>query len=158
MKQKNTILNFLNQVFVIFGGTVLCLMMFVFLFGEVAKNVSTIFELGSEGIAVSTLCQYLLLAVIITSLQWLFFTDRFIKRVSIAIRTVSMFVSIILVIAVSAAVFGWFPIHMWQAWLAFFICFAISAGISIAVSVLKERTDNAKLQEALERFYEGEKS
>ena len=158
MKQKNTILSFLNQVFVIFGGTVLCLMVFVFWFGEDAKSVSTIFGLGSEGLAVSTLCQYLLLAVIITSLQWLFFTDRFIKRASITIRTVSMFISVILVIAVSATVFGWFPIYMWQAWLAFFICFAISAGISIAVSVLKERTDNAKLQEALERFNEGEKS
>ena len=158
MKQKNTILNFLNQVFVIFGGTVLCLMVFVFLFGEDAKRVSTIFGLGSEGIAESTLCQYLLLAVIITSLQWLFFTDRFIKRASITIRTVSMFISVILVIAVSATVFGWFRMYMWQAWLAFFICFAISAGISIAVSVLKERTDNAKLQEALERFNEGEKS
>lgn len=158
MKRKNTILNFLNQIFVIFGGTVLCLMVFTFSFGEDAKSISTIFSLGNKGIAISTLFQYLLLAVIITSLRCLFFTDCFIKRASITIRTVSMFVSVILLIAVSAAVFEWFPIYMWQAWLGFFICFVISAGISIAVSVLKERTDNAKLQEALERFHQGEKS
>lgn len=158
MKQKNTIFNFLNQVFVIFGCTVLCLMVFVSLLGEEAKGVSAIFQLGSEGIAVSTLCQYLLLAVIITSLQWLFFTDCFIKKASITIRIVSMFVSVVLVIAVLAVVFGWFPVYMWQAWLGFFICFAISTAISTAVSLLKERIDNAKLQEALERFNEGEKS
>ena len=39
MNQKNTILGFLNHVLVIFGITVVCLMLFVALFGEDAEGV-----------------------------------------------------------------------------------------------------------------------
>ncbi len=156
MNQKNTILGFLNHVLVIFGITVICLIVFVGLLGEDAEGVSTIFGLGDKGITIATLLQYLLLSVLITALRLLYFTDKFVKKASIALRTVFMFVSIIIAIAVFAAVFGWFPVHMWQAWLAFFVCFALSAGISTAVSVIKEKSDNEKLQAALESFCEGE--
>jgi len=158
MNQKNTILDFFNQVFVIFGITVVCLMVFVALFGEDAEGVSTIFGLGDKGITIATLLQYLLLSVLITALRLIYFTDKFMKKAPIALRTFLMFVSIIITIAVFAMVFGWFPVHMWQAWLAFFVCFGISAGISTAVSVVKEKTDNEKLQAALESFCEGEES
>lgn len=156
MNQKNTIFGFLNHVLVIFGITVICLIVFVGLFGEDAEGVSTIFGLGDKGITIATLLQYLLLSVLITALRLLYFTDKFVKKVSIAVRTILMFVSIIIAIAIFAAVFGWFPVHMWQAWLAFFVCFALSAGISTAVSVIKEKSDNEKLQAALESFCEGE--
>lgn len=156
MNQKNTIFGFLNHVLVIFGITVICLIVFVAVFGENAEGVSTIFGLGDKGITIATLLQYLLLSVLITALRLLYFTDKFVKKASIALRTVLMFVSIIIAIAIFAAVFGWFPVHMWQAWLAFFVCFAISAGISTAVSVIKEKSDNEKLQAALESFCEGE--
>lgn len=156
MNQKNIIFGFLNHVLVIFGITVVCLMVFVTLFGEDAEGVSTIFGLGDQGITIATLLQYLLLSVLITALRMLFFTDKLIKKASIAIRTIGMFVSIIAAIALFAGGFGWFPVHMWQAWLAFFVCFAISAGISTAVSVIKEKNDNEKLQAALESFCEGE--
>lgn len=156
MNQKNTVLDFFNQVFVIFGITVVCLMLFVALFGEDAEGVSTIFGLGDKGITIATLLQYLLLSVLITALRLIYFTDKFMKKAPIALRTFLMFVSIIITIAVFAMVFGWFPVHMWQAWLAFFVCFGISAGISTVVSVIKEKTDNEKLQAALENFCEGE--
>ena len=158
MNRKNTIFGFLNHVLVIFGITVVCLLVFVALFGEDAEGISTIFGLGNQGITIATLLQYLLLSVLITALRLLYFTDRFVKKASIALRTVLMFVSIIVVIAVFAAVFGWFPVHMWQAWLAFFVCFAVSAGISTAVSVIKEKSDNEKLQAALESFCGGEEA
>lgn len=157
MKQKNTIFGFLNHVLVIFGITVVCLIVFVVLFGEKAEGVSTIFGLGNQGITIATLLQYLILSVLITTLRMLYFTDKFIKKASMAIRTAGMFVSIIIAIAVFAAVFGWFPVHMWQAWLAFFVCFAISAGISTVVSIVKETSDNKKLQAALESFCEGDR-
>ena len=133
-------------------------MVFVALFGEDAEGVSTIFGLGDKGITIATLLQYLLLSVLITALRLIYFTDKFMKKAPIALRTFLMFVSIIITIAVFAMVFGWFPVHMWQAWLAFFVCFGISAGISTAVSVVKEKTDNEKLQAALESFCEGEES
>ena len=158
MNQKKSILDFLSHVFIIFGITVVCLIVLVFMFGKDAENVSTIFQMKDGGIAIATLLQYLLLSVIITVLRMVFFTDAFIKNASIAVRTVGMFVVIIITIAAFAAIFGWFPVGMWQAWFAFFVCFAICAAISIVISATKEKIDNRKLQDALEKFCEGEKS
>jgi len=158
MNQKKTFWDLLNHVFSLFGITVLCLILFVILFGEDAEGVSTIFQLGSKGIAITTLLQYFLMSVIISALRMLFFTDMFIKNASIAVRTVAMFASIILVIAVFAGIFGWFPVQMWQAWLAFFICFTVCAVISTVISVIKEKSENKKLQDALENFCEGEEA
>lgn len=157
MNKKNTILDFLSHILIIFGITVICLIVFVALFGEDAKGVSSIFQMGNNGIAITTLLQYLFLAVIITALRMIFFTDTFIKNASIAIRTIAMFVSIVIAIAGFAAVFGWFPVHMWQAWIAFLVCFAVCAAISIVISTIKEKNDNEKLQAALEYFCEREK-
>lgn len=156
MNQKKTVWDLLSHVFGLFGITVLCLILFVILFGEDAGEVSTIYQLGNKGIAITTLFQYFLMSVMISVLRMLFFTDKVIKNASITVRTVAMFASVILVIAVFAGVFGWFPVGMWQAWLAFLVCFIVCAAISTIVSVIKEKSDNKKLQDALENFCEGE--
>lgn len=158
MNQKKTVWDLLNHVFSLFGITVLCLILFVILFGEDAGEVSTIFQLGSKGIAITTLFQYFFMSLIISVLRMLFFTDRVIKNASIAVRTVAMFVSIILVIAAFAGIFGWFPVRMWQAWLAFLVCFIVCAAVSTVISVIKEKSDNKKLQDALINFCEGEET
>lgn len=156
MIKKNTIFDFLTQVFVIFGVTILWLLVFCGLFGEDGKAVSTIFQLGSEGIALSTVLQFFIMAVLITTLRMLLFTDMVIKNWSIAVRTIVMFALIIVMVAVFAGVFGWFPINMLSAWIAFLVSFAICAVVSFIVSTIKEKSDNKKLQDALERFCEGE--
>lgn len=156
MTKKKTVFDFLTQVFVIFGVTILWLLVFCALFGENGKAVSTIFQLGSKGIALSTVLQFFIMAVLISILRMLLFTDVVIKNWSIAVRTIVMFASIIVMVAVFAGVFGWFPVNMLSAWIAFLISFAICAVVSFIVSSIKEKSDNQKLQDALERFCEGE--
>lgn len=156
MTKKNTIFDFFTQVFVIFGATVLWLAVFCRLFGEDGKAVSTIFQMGAEGIGLSTLTQFFIMAVLITTLRMLLFTDIIIKNWSIAVRTIVMFASIIVMVAVFAGIYGWFPFDMFEAWIAFLVSFAICAVVSFIVSTIKEKSDNKKLQDALERFCEGE--
>lgn len=156
MVKKNTIFDFLTQVFVIFGVTILWLLVFCALFGEDGKAVSSIFQLGTKGIALSTVLQFLIMSVLISILRMLLFTDMVIKNWSITVRTIVMFASIIVMVAIFAGVFGWFPINMLSAWIAFLVSFAICAVVSFIVSSIKEKSDNQKLQEALERFCEGE--
>lgn len=67
-----------------------------------------------------------------------------------------MFACIILSIALFAAVFQWFPVNQIKPWLMFFICFFVCASVSVLVSVLKEKSDNRKMQAALERLKEEE--
>lgn len=152
MIRKNTIFDFMTSVLMIFGISVISICVFTFLFGENAKEISTIFALGKNGIPLTTLIQFLIMAFIITAMKWIFFTDKLIKNLSIAFRTVLMFLSIIILIVVFAALFQWFPINMAAPWIMFFICFAVFAAASIVISTLKEKSENEKMQEALERL------
>lgn len=155
MKQKNTIFDFVGQIFMIFGFTVICLNVFCLWFGESAKEFSTIFELGSKGLSSATMFQFLLETVFIVILREIFFTYKWIKKASIGVRTASMFSSVIVTIILLVYLFGWFPVDMWQPWVCFILSFGISAGVSTRVSVLKERAENKKMEEALQRLKEG---
>lgn len=155
MRKNNTIFDFVGQIFIIFGFTVICLNIFCLLCGEDAKEFSTIFELGRKGISSATLFQFLLEAVFIVILREIFFTDKWIKKASIGVRTVGMFSSVIITIILLVCLFGWFPIDMWQPWVCFILSFATCAGVSTIVSVLKEKSENKKMEEALQRLKEG---
>lgn len=150
MIKKDTIFDFMTNVMMIFGVSVMCLLLFTFLFGEDAKAVSTIFALGNKGIALQTLLQFFVSSFLITVLEWMFFTDKIFKKMSLAVRFVLTFFSIVILIAVFATIFRWFPVNMVLPWVMFLICFAVCATVSVVLSVLKEKRDNAKLQNALE--------
>lgn len=150
MLKKDTIFDFMINVMVIFAVAVISICVFTFCFGADAKDVSPIFALGEKGIPLSTIIQFLVMSFIITILRWIFFTDKLIKTSSLTFRIIFMFIAVIIAIAILTAAFQWFPVNMAKPWIMFFICFAISATVSIIISHLKEKKDNEKLQEALE--------
>lgn len=150
MIKKNTIFDFMINAMVVFAISIISICLFTFLFGKEAEEVSSLFALGEKGIPLSTVVQFLVLAFMITAMQWIFFTDKIIKTLSLTLRIISMFVMIIIMIAVFAAVFQWFPVNMIKPWIMFFICFAIYATVSVILSGLKEKKENEKMQEALE--------
>lgn len=150
MIKKDTIFDFMTNVMMIFGVSVMCLLLFTFIFGEDAKAVSTIFALGNKGIALQTLLQFFVSSFLITVLEWMFFTDKIFKKMSLTVRFILTFFSIVILIAVFATIFRWFPVNMVLPWVMFLICFAVCATVSVVLSVLKEKRDNAKLQNALE--------
>lgn len=154
MIKKSTIFDCLTSIMTIFGISVLCLCLFCFLFGESAKGYSTMFELGSQGLSVATLLQFLGMSIIITVLRWVFFTDACIKNLSIPVRSVLMFGCIIVSVGIFAWVFGWFPVNHLRPWIMFLISFSVCTSIGVGMSALKERSENKKMQDALERLKE----
>ncbi len=150
MIKKNTIFDFMINVMVVFAISIISICLFTFLFGKEAVEVSSIFALEEKGIPLSTVVQFLVLAFIITMMRWIFFTDKIIKTLSLTLRIISMFVMVIIMIGVFAAIFQWFPVNMVKPWIMFFICFVICATASVIISSLKEKKENEKLQEALE--------
>lgn len=156
MKNKSSIIGFLEETFMIFGFTITVVNLFCLLFGEGARGFSTMFSLGSDGLSVRTAFDFLLLSAIIAALREIFFTGRFIKEMSMTLRTVCMFSLIILVMVGFVALRGWFPIDNALAWVMFAVCFIVSVLISAAVSSAKEKSENRKMSEALERFKKGE--
>lgn len=152
MIRKNTIFDYLTHVMVVWSISMLSLCLFCFLFGQEAKGYSSIFALGNAGLSLAAMMQFFALAIIITGLRWVFFTDIFVKELSIMVRSIFMFTGAIVSVGIFAAVFGWFPVDQVLPWGMFFLCFFVCAAVSVAVSVMKEKSDNRKLQEALERM------
>lgn len=119
MEEQKTIFDYLGQVMITFGFSVAVMNVLCLLVGEEAREVSTIYSLGKEGLSVATMLQFLVVAVCITGLRVLFFTDRIIRQMSITVRTVCMLSAVVVVIVIFTVLFGWFPVDMWESWAAF---------------------------------------
>lgn len=152
MEKKNGVIGYLSQVFIIYGITALLLTVFCMVFGAEAKDLSTMFALGGQGVPVSTMLEFLLAIALIVALRKIFMTDMLFKNMSLVWRMIAMFAGCLAVTAAFIIVCGWFPVTDVQAWIMFFGCFAISCFISTMISVLAERQENKKFEEALRRF------
>ncbi len=154
MEKKRTIFDLVGQIFAIFGFTTVFIMLFVFFFGENSRGYSSIFSLGKEGISLMTLIGFFLTSFGVVLLREFFFTDVFLKNLSITIRTVGMFVSVIVMIVVFVWIFDWFPMKHWLPWTMFLLCFMVCSLGGVLFSHLREKAENRKMQEALEHMKE----
>uniref|UniRef100_UPI004056D24F hypothetical protein n=1 Tax=Acetatifactor sp. TaxID=1872090 RepID=UPI004056D24F len=155
MKKKDTVFDYLIQIFMIYGVTILCMCLLTIMFGEKAKEVSTIFSMGAAGIGIETLMQFFFLSVMIATLRFVLFTDGLIKRIPLVVRVMLMFACVIALIVFMVIWFGWFPVNMWKAWVGFFACFIVCAVISTLISYVKEKQENKKMEEALNNLKKG---
>ena len=138
----------------IYGIITFFICVFSAFFGEAAKSVSTIFSLGNKGLTVSTHVQFLLVIALIMLLRFVFMTDCVIKKMALVLRVILMLLSVLGVIIGFVFGFGWFPITEIRAWGMFALCFVVSCIASTIISVLAERQENRKLEDALRRFKE----
>lgn len=152
MENRKTVFDYLGQMLIVFGFSTVVLDVFCLLIGEDAQRISTIYSLGKEGISVAASLQFLGVSACITGFRFVFFTDGIIRQMSVVMRTVCMFVSIIILIAVCAVLFDWFPVDMWQPWAAFLLTFAFCSAASLLLMALKEKAENRKMEEALNRI------
>jgi len=158
MEEKKTIFDYLFQIMVVFGFSMLLINIFCLVFGNSAKGFSAMFELGNQGIPVKIAFEFLCVSALITGIRFLFFTDICIKKMPVWARTICMLTSVVTVITAFIIIFDWFPVNMWQPWVMFFLCFGISFIVSYFVMIIKEKVENRKMQEALERLKEKEKT
>ena len=158
MDENNGIFDYLTRVMVVFGFSMLVMNIFCVIFGESAQGLSSMFAMGSQGLSVETAFQYLGISTLIVGMRSLFFTDRLIKNMAIPLRTVCMLGSVVLISIAFIIRFQWFPVDMWQAWAMFFLCFIVCFIGSYFVMLLKEKTENRKLNEALSKLKKKEGS
>lgn len=156
MEKGKTVFDYLGQVMIVFGFTMLALNIFCIIFGDSAKDLSAMFELGNQGIPVGIAFQFLCVSALTICVKLVFFTDMLIKNMPIWLRTICMLATIVAIIIVFSVLFHWFPVDMWQSWAAFLISFGLSFLGSYLVVVMKEKTENRKMEEALRRIKEKE--
>ncbi|MDE6202427.1 MAG: hypothetical protein K2O16_11845 [Lachnospiraceae bacterium] len=152
MEEKKTIFDYVEQVFGIFGFSIIILNIFCRMFGEEAREISSIFSMGKEGLSLAVMVQFFSTAVWIVFMRVLFFTDVFIKNMRIAVRSVMMVASILIMMVAYILIFDWFPVDNWLPWVMFFGCFGICFVISLSLSILRERIENQKMEDALNRL------
>lgn len=158
MDENKGIFDYLTRVMVVFGFSMLALNIFCVIFGDSAQGLSSMFAMGSRGLPVETTFQYLGISALIVGIRFLFFTDRFIKNMAIPLRIVCMLGSVLLITAVFILRFKWFPADLWKAWAMFLFCFIVCFLGSYLTMLLKEKTENRKLNEALNKLKEKEVS
>lgn len=110
------------------------------------------YALGSQGFSLATLIQLFAMSVIITMTQTLFLSDRWIKNLSIIVRSSCFFISVILAIVVFVIVFNWFPIGDIKAWIGFLLSFSVCSCIGVFVGRMREEAENKKMEEALDKY------
>ncbi|MEE1037417.1 MAG: hypothetical protein U0L15_09895 [Oscillospiraceae bacterium] len=153
MEKKGTILDYIGQVLLIYGGTMVVMNICTFLVGEDAQEISSLFSLGSNGMSVAVSFQFLLVAILNTALRFLFMTDAIIKKMSLTGRAVCLYGSTLAVILSFILLFGWLPAES-IAWVMFAVCYVVSCTVSTLIAAHKEKTENQKLAEALKRLKE----
>lgn len=154
MEKKKTFFDYWAQVLITFGFAMLMMNIFCLVVGNSAKGYSTMFELGNQGVPVKTAFQFLCVSILIVGVRFIFFTDIIITKMPIWLRTICMLMAIVIIISVFVIAFHWFPADMWRPWALFFVCFGISFLGSYFMMRLKEKTENKRMQEALERLKE----
>ncbi|MCR5509647.1 MAG: hypothetical protein K6F54_01635 [Lachnospiraceae bacterium] len=120
--------------------------------GEKTKGYADLFSMGNAGMSMPILLELLLLAVVITLAQVAFLTDTWIMNMPMVLRNVLFFVSVLIVIILMIVAFNWFPVRDVTAWIGFIISYALSMFISAFITRLKERAENSKMQEALDKY------
>ena len=156
MEEKKTIFDYLAQVMIIFGFAMFTLNIFCLVFGNAAKDFSAIFGIGDLGIPTKITLQFLCISALITGVRFVFFTDAIIQKMPIWMRTICMLTFIVIIVAVFIIRFNWFPVNMWQPWAMFFVCFGLSFLGSCFVVTVKEKAENKRMEEALQRLKEKE--
>lgn len=152
MKERKTWIDYVEQVLKIFGFSIIILNIFCLLFGEDAEEISSIFSMGKAGLSIGTMMQFLLAAAWIVLMRFLFFTDIFVKDMRVLFRTFGMIVSSLVMMVFCIWAFRWFPIDDWLPWTMFFLSFGVCFVISLVLTVVKERMENRKMEEALKKL------
>ena len=90
MEPKKTIFDYLSQVLVIFGFTILVINIFCYIFGNSAKDFSSMFALGNQGIPLAVVFEFLCVSALIAGVRFVFFTDVLIRKMPLWLRMVCM--------------------------------------------------------------------
>lgn len=152
MEKRKNIFDYLGQVFCIFGICILMMSVICILFGDIEKHDSGMFSLGSDGLPIDTILQFLGICAFTVLARFVFFTDALIKKLSVPLRTAFMFTSVIAVIASVIVICDWFPADSWEPWVCFFISFGVSIGVSIFIMTIRIKLENKQMEEALKKM------
>ena len=122
--------------------------------GDAAElsRVSELFALCGQGISFRALGELLLLSVMIAAARVFWFSSERFKNMLMFVRVTLMLISVFVMAAGCSALFGWFPVGMWQAWLGFTVSVAVGTAVSFTLMLLRSRAESRRYQHVLHQF------
>lgn len=151
MKKRENVFNYLSQLMTVFGFTVLFINLMCCIVGEDAQKISSIFQLGNQGIAVEIIFQIFIITCLMTALRFIFFSDVIFKNLSVKFRVSCILVCALIIIIIFNIFFNYFP-NIWQCWASVCFCFIICFTCSYFMLKYKEKVENKQLQKALDKL------
>ena len=148
-QHKSSISEFLTQVFVIFSISVLFLLFVGSIVGDETKPFSTMFSLGSQGLATSTMLQFLLSSFLVVLIRYFFNSRRIFKNMTTLTRTVLMICCIFFMVIFFISVFHWFSFSNLYAWFSFIITFTLFVSGSMIFFLIKARLKSKEYEKLL---------
>lgn len=152
MENKRTFLDFMSFVMKTFGICICFLVVLTMAANTKMIEVSKMFIFGNKAISITILLQFLLLSFITAILVFLFTSNYMIQILSLTARLILMPLSIILCLGIAIYFFHWFPVNEPLPWILFVVSFLICYGISIAITLYKNKKTDDVLNKALEKM------
>lgn len=146
--------SFIRDTMNIFAVDILMLVAVTYFFGEEARGLSTMFQLGANGLALETIIQFFLSAAVIAGWRWLFFSQRILKNMMMLWRTLGMLFAVIVSMVGFIAVCGWFPVNNVEGWIGFIVSFAVCFGVSAGYMILKTHYQSRRYDELLKKYHD----
>lgn len=152
MENKRNFLDFMSFVMRTFGICICLLVVLTIMATTEMIETGNIFIYGNEAIPVTILLQFLLLSFLTAILVFLFTSTYMIRLLSLTARLILMPVSIILCLEIAIYFFGWFPTGAPLPWILFVVNFLICYGISVAITLHRNKKVDDVLNKALEEM------
>ena len=135
-----------------FGICICFLLVLTIMANDEMIETGSIFIFGNDAISITVLLQFLLLSFITTILVFLFTSTYMIRFLSLTTRLILMPIFIILCLGIAIYFFGWFPTGFLLPWILFVVYFLICYGISVAITLCRNKKADNVLNKALEEM------
>lgn len=152
MDDKRTFLDFCSFVMKTFGICVCILSVITLLANNEMIETGNMFSFGNKAISITVLLQFLLLSFFTAILVFLFTSEYMIKCMSLTARLILMPLSILICLGIAIYFFGWFPAGDILPWILFVVSFLICFGVSLVVTLRKNKEADDDLNKALTKM------
>jgi len=155
MKEVSFFALLLRYVGPFFTSTVLAISivgMVFFRFEPGLQETSSLFALAPLGLTYNAILQIFGSSVILTGVFIFLFSEQFFYKMRFLLRLIIFLLMTLLIFALSAIIFKWFPVNEPMNWLRFFISAFICFFLSIGLALVKRKLEGKKYNMLLENY------
>ena len=147
---------FASKVLTIYAITILIVSTIARICGDEVSMYSSLYQMGSKGLAYETLLQLFASSLMITAINTFFFSEKYFQNQMMIWKVVGMMITILVVMIGFIYIFKWLPFDSSTvallSWGCFLVAFLGCFGGGILLSVIKMKLEEKKYDELLQGY------